>query len=246
MAAPPKRETELHAPLKAWLERHGYTVRSEVLGCDMAAEKDGALVLIEMKLKFGTDLLIQATQRQRAVDAVYVALPRPDSMWGKKWRAQMHVLKRLELGLIIVHPGGAPRAEVVFHPTPFQRQRRKTLRQAILQEMNGRSGDYNTGGSPGTKLMTAYREKALYIACCLDRFGPLSPKALRTHGAAKNAGAICYTNHYGWFERIAKGLYGLSAAGRDAFEAYPAMVAEIRARLAAAPPADVTPPDSAP
>jgi hypothetical protein len=234
MPAPPKRETELYAPLKSWLEENGYTVRSEVLGCDIAAEKDGALVLIEMKLKFGTELLLQATQRQRAVDTVYVALPRPDSMWGKKWRSQTHLLKRLELGLIVVNPGGAPEAEVVFHPAPFQRQRRKAQRQALLQEMNGRSGDYNTGGSHGTKLMTAYREKALFIACCLDWLGPLSPKALRACGAAKNAGAICYTNHYGWFERIAKGSYAISAAGRDALEAYSEAAAQAREKLSAA------------
>ena len=229
MPAPPKRETELYAPLKAWLERHGYTVRSEVLGCDIAAEKDGDLVLIEMKLKFGTELLLQATQRQRAVESVYVALPRPDSMWGKPWRARQHLLKRLELGLIIVNPGGAPEVEVAFHPTPFQRQRRKVHRQALLREMNGRSGDFNTGGSRGAKLMTAYREKAVFIACCLERFGPMSPKALRDHGAAKNAGTICYDNHYGWFERIAKGVYALSVVGRTALENYPELTGQIRA-----------------
>lgn len=226
--AAPKRETELYAPLKAWLEDHGYMVRSEVLGCDIAAQRGGALVLIEMKLRFGVELLTQAVARQRATPSVYVAIPRPERMAGKKWRDTMHLLRRLEIGLVVVTPRSA---EVVFHPTPFARKQHKAQRRALLTEMKGRSADRNTGGSHGRKLVTAYREQALFIACCLDRFGPLPPKTLRAIGAGPKARAIVYDNHYGWFERLDKALYGIRPAGRDALTNYPELAAHFRATL---------------
>jgi len=79
------KETDLYAPIKAFLQEQGYTVRSEVKHCDIVAKKDSELIVIEMKLQFSVDLLIQATKRQQLTNGVYIAIPRPGEM-GRRSR----------------------------------------------------------------------------------------------------------------------------------------------------------------
>jgi len=81
------RETDLYGPINDYLTAQGYTVRSEVLGCDIAATKGEDLVVIELKRSFCISLLLQATQRQRVADSVYVAIPKPpDRERRARWR----------------------------------------------------------------------------------------------------------------------------------------------------------------
>jgi hypothetical protein len=229
----PQRETDLYAPVRDWLKAQGYTVRGEVRGCDITAVHDDELIIIELKRAFNLDLLLQVTQRQRMADSVYAAVPRPAKWWGnRRWRQIKHLLRRLETGLIFVNFDTAPpMIEVVFHPQPFQPRRRKKDRRAILREMNNRSHDLNPGGSTQRKLMTAYRQKAIHIACCLENTGPAAPKDLRDLGADSKTGAILYANHYGWFNRIGHGLYDLSGEGRKALEEWPEMARHYRSLL---------------
>jgi hypothetical protein len=224
------RETDLYAPVRDYLVAHGYAVRSEVLGCDIAAVKDGDLIVVELKRQLSLDLLVQATQRQRITASVYIAVPRPERIPWRRWQALQHVVKRLELGLILVTFGGnAPRVEIAFHPIPFTRRKQARRRRAVIEEMAGRSGDHNQGGSRGRKLMTAYRENALRIAWRLSALSPQRPRDLRALGTCEKTRAILYDNVYGWFERVDTGLYALSAAGRAALEEYAGIVAEFEA-----------------
>lgn len=226
------RETDLGGPVRDYLLAQGYTVRSEVEHCDITATLGEELVVIELKRGFTTDLLIQATQRQRAADSVYVALPRPRGREGRsaRWRGAQHLLHRLELGLILVSFGeGEPVVEVAFHPLPFEGKRDARRRRAILREIAGRSGDHNEGGSSRRKLLTAYRELALRIAYHLAERGPLSPQALRELGTGDKTQGILARNVYGWFARLERGLYGLKPDGRTALEDYPDLVARFRA-----------------
>lgn len=242
-------ETDLYRPVRDYLEAQGYVVRSEVRNCDIAAVRGDDLIVVELKRQMGLTLLAQAVERQKITDSVYVAVPRPDNM--RKWQAQTKtvqgLLRRLEIGLILVstksttkarvqagvsgyersgNPETAakpkkPLVQVLFHPVPFERRKRKSAHRAVLTEINGRSGDFNQGGSCRRKLVTAYRENAIHIACCLDCLGPMSAKALREHGACDKTYSILYTNVYGWFERIDKGTYAISPAGRQALAEYP-------------------------
>ena len=60
------RETELYAPVKAFLEAQGYKVKSEVKGCDVVAVRDGAEpVIVELKLQLSLALLLQGVDRNR-------------------------------------------------------------------------------------------------------------------------------------------------------------------------------------
>lgn len=216
-------EEDLYHPLRDYLVTQGYTVRGEVRHCDVVAMKDGAMLVIEMKRNFTVDLLIQAARRQPYADGVYVAIPRPaEGLHTKHWRGVRHLLRRLEIGLILVAlEMRPPLVEVLFHPGPYQRRQDKKKKRAVLREAAGRSGDYNPGGSTRRKLVTAYRERAIHIACCLAERGPLSPKALRALGTGPKTGSILSSNYYDWFERIGRGVYALKQTGREALASYP-------------------------
>ena len=222
------RETDLYPPLKTWLEANGYTVHAEVGGCDVAARKGDSIVLIEMKRAINLDLVLQIVDRQKAADSVYAAVPAPPTS-NKRWRSLVRLLRRLEAGLIVVYlDSSLPRAEVVHHPLPAERRRQKTATRALLTEMSGRTLDLNVGGSTRTGIMTAYRERALRTAAALVLRGTSSPRDLRDMGAPSKAGAILLANHYGWFERIAKGLYGLTPSGRAALDRHRELVDTFR------------------
>jgi|TARA_Y100000310_G_scaffold244873_1_gene249774 hypothetical protein len=217
----PLRETDLYQPVKDYLIQNGYTVRSEVVNCDITAIKDDDLIVIELKRSANIQLLIQATERQRITDSVYVAIPTPKTK-GSRWRGIKRVLRMLEVGLMVVSfDSRKPKVKVMFDPLPYGRKKQKRRRRAVLREIAERSGDYNTAGSTGQKVITAYRENAIHIACCLDRFGPLSPKRLRALGTGDKTLGILANNYYGWFQRIDRGVYELTANGRNGLTDYP-------------------------
>ncbi len=215
-------ETQLYPAVRDWFAAAGWTVRSEVKNCDVVAIRDKLIAVIELKQSFNLKLLMQAAKRQRTADLVYVAIPKPTSLRSREWQDRCHLLRRLEIGLIVVtlRPQKSL-AEVVFHPTPYDRERSKQRnqrkRQGILKELQGRNGDYNLGGSVHAKLTTAYRENAIYIACCLEQDNPLSPKELQAKGTGPKTGSILNKNYYGWFDRVARGKYRLSAQGHHEF-----------------------------
>jgi hypothetical protein len=222
------KETDLYAPVRDYLVRNGYSVRAEVGGCDVVATQDQELVVVELKTTFSVALLAQATERQRATDSVYVAVPAPkEGRRGRRWRGVRRLLRRLELGLIWVHvrPSGT-RVEVVLHPEPYRRQKSSRRRRSIIREVGGRTGSGNVGGSSShERIVTAYREKAVHIACCLAFHGPLRPAQMKRLGTCDITGRIVYQNHYGWFERLGDGRYALHANGLKALEEYPRLTA---------------------
>ncbi len=235
-------ETDLAAPLYDYLRQAGYLVRSEVKDCDIAAVKGDELVIIELKRSMNLTLVVQGVRRQRLTDSVYLAIPRPSNKWTwwKESRGVRHLLRRLELGLILVsREKGKPPVEVVFHPLPLARHRRSAPRRAVLAEIAARSADYNQAGSSRRKLATAYRENAVHIACCLSLTGPTSPASLRAMGTGPKTLSILRFNAYGWFERVDTGVYRLGAHGAADLVAWPELrkryLARARRALRASP-----------
>ncbi len=199
-------------------------MRSEVKDCDIAAVKGDDLLIIELKKALNVALLVQAVRRQRLTDSVYIAIPRPSNKWKwwKESRGVQHLLRRLELGLILVSlDRGKPPVEVIFHPLPFARKKRAKSRRAVLEEIARRSADYNRAGSSRTRLATAYRENAIQIACCLLAGGRRSPAGLRSLGTGERTLSILRLNPYGWFERVEQGVYGITAHGERDIAAWP-------------------------
>lgn len=228
------RETDLYEPVRDYLADQGYRVRAEVKDCDVVATKGDDLIVVELKLRANLDLLVQATERQRVSDSVYVALPRPKSRVrrAKAHRAFLRLLRRLSLGLLYVSiDSETPQVEVVLHPGRYEPKRATKQRRAIIQEAEKRSGDYNKGGSSKQKLVTAYRENAVYIACCLSKHGELSPKQLRDFGAGQKTLSILSKNHYDWFVRVERGVYALTRKGKAALREYPELRKRFMRRL---------------
>lgn len=217
------KETELCLPIKTYLEATGYQVRAEVNDCDITALKDDELIIIEMKLNVNIPLLIQATDRQRLTDSVYVAIPRPSNRTQKKrWKGVKHILRRLELGLIFVDVE-MNNIEIVFHPTPFSKRKQKKRRKSLLQEVAKRTENLNTGGSNRTKIITAYRLNAIKIAELLIQYGASSPKKMKELGTGNKTQSILYNNFYGWFQRVEKGVYDITEKGKIALAEYQKM-----------------------
>jgi hypothetical protein len=220
----PLSETDLYAPVCRYLTENGYTVRGEVMSCDVAAVRGDDLIVVELKRSLNLSLIVQGVERQKITDSVYVAVPRPANRarWMAETKGVQKVLRRLELGLILV---GSERSkapvEIIIHPAPFQRRKQKRIKRAVLQEIEKRSGDFNVGGSTRRKLVTAYRENAIQIACCLDKCGPMTPKQLRLLGTGEKTHSILYRNVYSWFDRVEKGLYSINDRGRCELDDFP-------------------------
>jgi hypothetical protein len=170
---------------------------------------------------------VQATKRQRLSDLVYIAIPKPSyKLKSKRWTDICHLVRRLELGLIIVSfSGNRKTVEVIFHPVDFNRKKsmnqNKRKRDALLKEINGRSADFNVGGSNKTKIMTAYKENCVKIACYLQNLGTASPRKLVKLGTGDKTSAILSKNYYGWFDRVSRGVYVLSEKGKREIQEYP-------------------------
>lgn len=225
-----KYEKDLFKPVQKYFSKEGYEVFGEVNDCDVVAVKDEELVIIELKLHLNTDLLIQATNRQRMTDQVYIAVPKPKiKRNSKKWHDLCHLIKRLELGLIfITFYKSRTDLEVIFPPGPFDRKRAinsyKKRREKLLEEVRGRHINDNIGGSSGEKIMTAYKESCIHIAYLLHELGPLSPKKLRELGTGEKTLSILNQNFYGWFERVSRGVYQISEQGKEALQTYSRVV----------------------
>jgi hypothetical protein len=73
-------EASLYPAFKRFLEEASSDVKGEVNGCDIVAVRAGqglTLTIVEMKLGFALDLLLQVTDRMRAMDEVWLAVPAP-------------------------------------------------------------------------------------------------------------------------------------------------------------------------
>jgi hypothetical protein len=220
-------EVDLYEPIRKHFIKQGYRVNGEVHDCDLTAVKDNELVIVELKLNLNIDLLLQGTRRQKLTDLVYIAVPKPKRITRRRWNDILLLMKRLELGLITVtFSGNRKSVNFVVHPEPYIRGQIKNNRKkaSLLAEIEGRSADYNVGGSSKSKIMTAYKENCIQIACLLIRLGPMSPKKLKELGAGDKTQSILSSNYYKWFDKIKRGVYSISEIGRKEICLYPELV----------------------
>jgi hypothetical protein len=203
-------ESDLYAPVKALLEGQGYSVKGEVQGCDVVAVRGkDPPVIVELKRAFGIGLVLQGVNRLSLSDTIYLAV----GTWPKNMRDTKKLCRRLGFGLMIVDKA---RVDVLLDPAPWTPRKNKRRIGRLLGEHARRVGDPNLGGS-STKvpLMTAYRQQALRCAELLATNGPMKAAALRDGADAPKAAAILRADHYGWFERVERGIYALTPKGRE-------------------------------
>jgi len=198
------REVDLYPPVKAFLPREGFEVKGEVGGCDVVAVRgDEPPVIVELKLRFTLGLVLQALDRLRVADTVYLAVPAA----AARRRGIRPLCRRLGLGLLVVH-GPQRGVELAVEPGPYRPPRDRRRAARLLAEHARRAGDPTPGGATRVPIMTAYRQEATRVADVLAA-GPASVAAIRVAAAAPNAGRILARDPYGWFERVERGTYRL-------------------------------------
>jgi hypothetical protein len=213
-------ETALYQPVKRFLEKLGFTVKGEIGGCDLVALKgtDPPIVVIgELKLAFNLELILQAVGRAGAADEVWIAAKMSARGKGRESDARYRNLcRRLGFGMLAVTSRGD--VEVIVKPPTTAPRRDAKKRSRLVAEHQRRIGDPATGGSTRAPIMTAYRQQALACAGALSR-GPQRVRDLRKD--SPDAGKILLHNVYGWFDRVERGVYGLTEAGRAALKRWP-------------------------
>ena len=212
-------ETDLYAPVKAFLEGQGYAVKAEIHGCDlMAVRADEPPVIVELKKRFTLELLLQGVDRLSVTDAVYLAVPQPGRKASGPSPYDSDVRKlcrRLGLGLLIVDPARAQahQVEVLLDPVPYAPRKDRKRAARLLKEHTRRAGDPNRGGSTRVPIVTSYRQDALRCARLLHTNGPMTLKSMRAAGAPADVAAILQRDVYGWFQRVGRGTYHVSEGG---------------------------------
>lgn len=210
------KETDLYLPVKAWLQERGFEVKAEVGAADVVACRAGEdPVIVELKVGFSLTLLQQAVARQRISDWVYVAVPRwkGKSSW-KTFKGNVGLCKRLGVGVLSVKLDDG-HVQVHADPSEFKPRKSKPRKGALLKEFERREGDPNLGGTRG-KVETAYLQEARRCAAYLAEHGPSRGAVVAKAVGVPKATAIMAANHYGWFEKVERGVYGvtdLAAAG---------------------------------
>ncbi|PIE08741.1 MAG: hypothetical protein CSA74_00795 [Rhodobacterales bacterium] len=213
--APRPPETALYAPVKAHLEAAGYVVKGEVGPADVVGLRGDDMVVVELKAGFSLRLLQQAVARQGLTDTVYVAVPRWQGRAGwQAFKGNLALCRRLCLGVLTVRLADGF-VEVHADPKPFRPRKAPARRARLLGEFARRTGDPNTGGGRG-RVVTAYRQDAERLAVWLADHGPARGAAVAKATGVGRATQMMRANRYGWFERVARGVYGLTPEGRAA------------------------------
>lgn len=211
------RETDLYPPIKSFLEDQGYVVKSEVGAADVVAVRgEEPPVVVELKLGFSLALFHQCVARLSVTDDVYLAVARqPGKRFAKAVKDNTALARRLGLGLLTVRLKDGL-VEVQCDPGPYAPRKSKKRQGKLLREFARRQGDPNDGGQTRAGLVTAYRQDALRMAVFLFEVGASKGADVARETGVARATTMMRDNHYGWFEKVEKGVYGLTPSGAEA------------------------------
>jgi len=149
-------ETSLYPAVKRFLEAAGFAVKGEVSGCDIVAVRPGepqTLTVVELKLGITLELLLQAVDRTRVADEVWLAVPATRRGRDRDPRV-LRLCRLLGFGLLAVHVA-LGWVEVLAEPGPYAPRRDHRRRSGLLREHARRVGDPRAGGGSRQPIMTA-------------------------------------------------------------------------------------------
>lgn len=214
---PASREAQLYPAVKALFQDQGYVVKSEVGAADVVAMRGGEPpVVIELKLALSLTLFHQAIARQAVTDDVYIAVEhKSGKRFAKSVKQSVSLARRLGIGLMTVRVADGL-VHVYCDPGPFQPRKSKKRQGKLLREFARRQGDPNTGGQQRIGLVTAYRQDALKLALYLYEIGASRGADVARETGVEKATRMMRDDHYGWFEKVEKGVYGLTPEGAEA------------------------------
>lgn len=193
------------------------------LGAASSAEP----VIVELKTAFTLTLFHQAIARQSMSDQVYIAAPRKPGKAGLvSIRKNKMLCRRLGLGLMTVRMKDQ-RVDIHCAPGPFKPRKQKKRKLQLLSEFETRHGDPNLGGMASSTQMTSYRQGALRCAKVLHDEGACKASYVSKMAGFDKARNAMADNHYGWFEKVDRGVYGLTPAGAKALDDNATLVASM-------------------
>jgi len=210
------KEIDLYNPVKRFLEGQGYEVKGEIRECDiMAVRGDEEPIVVELKLAFSLDVLLQAVNRLSISSVVYIGIPSSCRAFRKRRHRIIKLLRMLGIGLIrIVVNSKRSLVEVVLDPGEYHPRIHSRRQAQLLGEFERRRGDPLPGGSARRRgMMTAYRQKAIQIAQYLTENGPTKASVIAQAIEESEVRPILYRNVYGWFDRLGEGVYKISPRG---------------------------------
>jgi len=212
------QEVDLYPPLKDYLTQLGYEVKGEIQNCDVIAiRSNGTIVVIELKLSLNLTVLLQAVDRLKITDTIYIGVPQGIAVLKKQRKRIIKLMRMLGLGLIVIDTKSKiGSVDVLCDPGEYKPRQIKKHGQRILREFQQRTGDPTPGGSRSRGgLITAYRQKALAIAAYLHKHGATKAAIVANTLTEPKTRTILYDNVYGWFNRLGKGVYVLSSQGKS-------------------------------
>lgn len=213
------KESDLYPPLKLFLESQNYEVKGEVQDCDVLAVRgEETPVIVELKLSLNLNVILQAVERLSLTQKVYIGIPKQSKSLSRQRTQVLKLLRMLGLGLLVIDLEQTRiQVDVVLDPGEYRPRKSKIRRERLLGEFLQRVGDPNLGGAQRRKgIMTAYRQRALIIASFLqEQQGPVKASTIAQLVEDPKAREILYSNVYGWFERVSRGMYELSPRGEQ-------------------------------
>ena len=196
-------------PPRPRLRREGGSLR--LRPCGVAGRRTPLVVIGELKLAFNLELVLQGIDRTAACDEVWLAV-RTRTRAGRDRDPRVRKLCRfLGFGLLGVSAAGG--IEVLVEPAPWRPRRDAKRRSRIVDEHRRRLGDPALGGTAKVPIMTAYRQQALTCAALLSD-GPRRMSHIKA--SVPDAPKMLLRNVYGWFKRVERGTYALTASGTAA------------------------------
>lgn len=216
-------ETDLYAPLKAYLQAQGYQIKGEIGKCDVFARRGAEQPLIvELKLSINLSVILQATDRLSLSPVVYVGVPRQCAALKTKRKSLLKLFRLLGIGLIAIDPERRSSAvSILLDPGDYRSRVSKPKQSRLLREFERRVGDPNQGGAASRGgIVTAYRQSAIRIAMILRDQGPTRASLVARQSEESRARDIMYRNYYGWFEAVSRGVYQLTPRGISELEHY--------------------------
>lgn len=211
------KESDLYPALKVFLEFQGYEVKGEVRDCDvMAVRGTEAPVVVELKRTLNLDVVLQAVDRLALTPKVYIGIPKLNKTQKRRQKRIVKLLRMLGLGLLVINPDRKDDGvRVMLDPGEYRPRKSSFRQERLLGEFARRVGDPNPGGSEKRNgVMTAYRQQAIRIAAFLQGQGPSKASDVAGALGEPKARAILYRDVYGWFDRVSRGVYGLSPRGK--------------------------------
>ena len=211
------KETDLYLPIKQHLQKLGFEVKGEINNCDIVAKQGDHVIIIELKLTLNITLLLQAVERFSVADIVYIAIPKQCSLYRKQGKHVKKLIKRLGIGLIIVDIQTTSQyVEVVFDPQDYIPRKNKRKQDALLKEFNQRIGDTQKGGTTRAKAgLTAYRQRCIRVAEYLLTHPTAKGAEIKKAIGEEQASSHLQKDYYGWFEKVERGVYKISAKGKQ-------------------------------